>query len=79
MAGPLNLPHVEILEGLKPQEIPDHVFESEVPLVLKGLVADWPAVQSCSQSFEAATDYLRDLWTDEPVTVYLGEGKFQVT
>lgn len=68
-----DLPHVEILEGCRPGEIPAHVFESEVPLVLRGLVADWPAVQACSQSFEAAREYLAKLWTDEPVTVYLGE------
>jgi hypothetical protein len=68
-----NIREVEILEGCTPQDIPARVFESEVPLLMKGLVADWPAVKSCSQSLETATHYLAKLWTDEPVMVYLGE------
>ena len=73
MAGLSDLPHVEILEGCTPQDIPDSAFRSEVPVVMKGLVADWPAVKSCSQSLEAAAQYLAQLWTDESVMVYLGE------
>jgi hypothetical protein len=64
---------VEILEGCTPQDIPERVFVSKVPVVMKGLVADWPAVKSCSESLEAATQYLAKMWTDESVMVYFGE------
>ena len=65
---------VEILEGCKPNEIPEHVFESEVPIVLKGLVDEWPAVQACSQSIHSAARYLSSFWSDKPVTVLVSEG-----
>jgi len=71
---------VEVLEGCSPGAIPARVFESEVPLLLKGLVADWPAVAACRQSLAAATSYLSQFWIDQPVTVYVGdagiEGRF---
>ena len=64
---------VEILEGCSPGEIPARVFESTVPLLLKGLVAGWPAVAACSQSLAAAQRYLSGFWIDQPVTVYVGD------
>lgn len=71
---------VEVVEGCKPREIPPEVFESERPLLLKGLVADWPAVEACSRSLAEATQYLSRFWTTQPVTVYVGnagiDGRF---
>jgi ribosomal protein L16 Arg81 hydroxylase len=68
-----DMPSVEVVEGLKPGAIPPAVFESEKPLLLKGLVAEWPAVRACSQSLSSAAKYLSDFWSDNPVTVYVGE------
>lgn len=73
MSTPPDLPPVEVLEGCDPQQIPPHVFESEVPILLKGLVSEWPAVKTCSQSLAGAATYLSGYWTKEPVTVYVGE------
>ena len=70
---------VETLEGCSPQEIPTHVYESEVPIVLKGLVDEWPAVQACSQSLSSAASYLSNFWADQPVLVFAGndiDGRF---
>jgi len=71
---------VEVLEGCSPGAIPARVFESEVPVLLKGLVAGWPAVQACRQSLAAAASYLSGFWIQQPVTVYVGdagiEGRF---
>ena len=71
---------VETLEGCSPGEIPARVFESSVPVLLKGLVAGWPAVAACRQSLAAAAQYLSGFWIDQPVTVYVGdagiEGRF---
>ena len=68
-----KLPSIETVDGCDPQHIPGEVFESDVPLVLKGLVSKWPAVKACSQSLAQATEYLSDYWVEKPVTVYVGE------
>jgi hypothetical protein len=71
---------VEVLEGCSPGAIPARVFASEVPLLLKGLVAGWPAVAACRPSLAAAAGYLSRFWIEQPVTVYAGdagiEGRF---
>ena len=73
MAARLQTAAMEVVEGVTPQAIPAQVFESDKPLMLKGLVADWPAVKTCSQSLSAAAAYLRNFWSDKPVTVYVGD------
>jgi hypothetical protein len=71
---------VEVLEGCSPGAIPARVFASEVPLLLRGLVAGWPAVAACRPSLAAAAGYLSRFWIEQPVTVYAGdagiEGRF---
>lgn len=64
---------IETVDGCDPQRIPAEVFGSEVPLVLKGLVSEWPAVKACSQSLAEATGYLSRFSVDKPLTVYVGE------
>jgi hypothetical protein len=64
---------VEVLEGCSPGAIPERVFRSEVPLLLKGLVASWPAVAACRPSLAAAASYLAGFWIEQPVTVYAGD------
>jgi hypothetical protein len=80
MAALPDLRTLEIIDGCKPQEIPADVFESDVPLVLRGLVSEWPAVKACSQSLEEAASYLMRFWTGKPLTVYVGnegmDGRF---
>ena len=73
MSALAELPLIETVEGCDPQHIPAHVFESEVPLVLKGLVSEWPAVKACSRSLAHATEYLSEYWVDKPVTIYVGD------
>lgn len=65
---------MEIVDGLTPQSIPAEVYASDTPLLLKGLVADWPAVKACSPSLDAAAKYLSGFWSEKPVTVYVGQG-----
>ncbi len=52
-----------------PGKIPDGVLESERPLLLRGLVADWPLVDAAKQSADAADAYLRRFYNETPVTV----------
>lgn len=77
MNAVVEMPGIEVVEGCSPEEIPAHVFGSDEPLVLKGLVADWPAVKACSRSLAEATRYLSAFWTEKPLTVYLGDSGSQ--
>lgn len=73
MVAMAEIAQVEVVEGVKPEEIPARVLESDSPLLLKGMVAEWPAVKSCSQSLAAAARYLSGFWSNQPVTVYVGD------
>lgn len=64
---------VQILEHCVPDDIPAWVTESESPVVLRQLVSSWPAVKACSQSVQSARNYLLPLWSQKPVTVYVGD------
>lgn len=48
------------------------VLYSEKPLVLKGLVRDWPVVKAAQDSMQQTVDYLKQFSTDEPLTVFRG-------
>ncbi|MGV0034223.1 MAG: cupin-like domain-containing protein [Candidatus Azotimanducaceae bacterium WSBS_2022_MAG_OTU7] len=76
---PSSLPAVKVLEGYQPGSIPEFVYQSDVPLLLKGLVSNWPAVQAC-QTVESASAYLSRFWSEKQVTAYIGdeiiEGRF---
>jgi len=79
MVSLAELPAVEVVEGCDPANIPEHVTASDVPVLLKGLVADWPAVKACNESLPGAAQYMSQFWTNELVTVYVSEdndGKF---
>lgn len=43
------------------------------PVVLRGLVADWPLVRSSQESNAAAMRYLLDFYQDSPVTAFVSE------
>lgn len=47
------------ITGVDSRAIPDTVLRSETPLVLRGLLADWPVVQAAQQSPEAVAQYLQ--------------------
>jgi hypothetical protein len=68
-----NIPAVEVVENCQPDQIPDEIFSSDVPVLLKGLVSGWPAVQACKNSLPDAARYLSRFWTNAPVTVYVSD------
>jgi len=68
---------VETLTGCRDGTVPPEVFQSEVPVLLKGLVGHWPAVKACSSGLSGAARYLSSFWTDQPVTAYVGEPGMQ--
>ena len=61
---------IEQLENCSANAIPEEVFTSTKPLLLKGLVTDWPLVQAGKQSARAAADYIRAFDCGTPLTVY---------
>jgi len=61
---------VRELHGVDPSALPPEVLSSTEPLVLRGLVADWPLVRAGLASPRAAIDYLRRFARNEaPVQV----------
>ena len=48
--------------GLAPDALPDEVLGSPEPLVLRGLVGQWPMVRAGRESAAAAIAYLNDFW-----------------
>lgn len=59
--------------GCSADTIPDAVLQSKEPVILKGLVRDWPATQACQTSVSSAATYLANFWTSKPVTAYVTE------
>ena len=47
------------IDGLEPHSLPDEVLRSTQPLVLRGVVAQWPMVRAARTSMQAAIDYLK--------------------
>ncbi len=68
---------VEELHGYTSANLPAQVFSATEPLLLKGLVADWPMVQAVQESAQAGFDYLQKFCTEGPVNVSLGSPDVQ--
>ena len=68
------------LTGLDRNALPDALLRSTTPVVLRGLVADWPVVHAARQSAKAASDYLRGFYRGVLVDAFLGapthQGRF---
>ena len=68
------------LTGVDPRALPDDVLLSTRPVVLKGLVANWPIVRAGLESSQAASAYIRRFYRDATVGALLGapdiEGRF---
>ncbi len=68
------------IAGLRPTDLGAEILASTEPLLLRGLVRDWPMVQAGLQSAQAADAYLRRFYRDATVNAMLGapeiEGRF---
>ena len=53
--------------------LPDDVLTSTEPLVLKGLVNDWPVVTAGRESADAAIDYLAGFYENATVGAFFGD------
>ena len=61
---------VQTLRGIKPDNIPEAVLNADRPIVLKGLVADWPAVKAAQAGKAAAITYMREHCKNQQVMVF---------
>jgi hypothetical protein len=69
---PLVDRRVREVEGLRSDALPDELLRSTEPVVLRGLVADWPLVRAGRSSAQAAIDYLRRFARDAEVVAMVG-------
>ena len=71
-----------VIEGVKPDAVPyDQLMTGEQPVILKGLVKDWPLVQMGSPA--DAAEYLKSFYQGRPVTAFIAQpehnGRFGYT
>lgn len=59
--------------GCTPENVPDEVFTSDSPILIKNLIKSWPAVMASKKSPAESLEYLKKFATDEPYTVFFGE------
>ena len=68
------------LRGIDPGALPDELLQSTEPVLLRGLVAHWPAARAGARSTSEAIAYLRNCWRDATVGMLFGppeiEGRF---
>jgi hypothetical protein len=58
--------------GIAPRALPDALLNATGPVLLKGLVADWPMVRAAADSSQSADAYLRRFYRDATVGAWLG-------
>lgn len=77
---PASPERVREVAGIDPQAMAEDVLTSTEPVVLKGLVAHWPAVRAGLESVAAGTAYLRAFYRDATVGAWIGppeiDGRF---
>lgn len=57
--------------------VSEEVLASQSPLLLRGIISDWPLVMQAKKSNDAAIDYLQRYCTKRPVVVYSSEPELQ--
>jgi hypothetical protein len=65
--------NVKVITGCTPDNIPDEVFSSAEPLLLKGLASTWPIVHAGLESSAAVEKYLLQFYKGEEVAAFLGK------
>jgi hypothetical protein len=63
---------VEEISGISCDDIPADVLSATEPLLLKGLVSNWPLVKAGRESVTAGCDYLRKYYKDATIGAFYG-------
>ena len=53
--------------------VPEAIYSSSEPVVIRGLVSDWPLVKMGFKSARDAGDYLKGFYQNIPVTASIGD------
>jgi hypothetical protein len=61
---------VRQLAGLRPDKLPVEVLSSTVPLLLKGMLNEWPVVTAARTSAAVADSYIRQFYQDATVGAF---------
>jgi hypothetical protein len=70
--------HVREIAGCRPEKLPiAELIAANVPVVLRGLVADWGITQAAIKSDRDAMDYIRSFYNGRPVNASVGEPDIQ--
>lgn len=64
---------VDEVLGYRPNTISQEILSSSKPLVLRGLVSDWPLVTQASRSSNSAIEYLKQFDSGKALTAMVGE------
>ncbi|WP_262690526.1 cupin-like domain-containing protein [Kordiimonas aestuarii] len=64
---------IKEIEGVRPDALPEQVFSSREPLVLKGLVSDWPLAKAGLEGADAARQHLLEHYDGATVGASLGD------
>lgn len=60
----------KILYNCKPDSIPEAVFSSHCPIILKGLTANWPLTQISKESTKKFIEYLKSQYNGREATAF---------
>src|SRR5688572_24736556 len=72
MSNPEPTP-IRELRGISPRQFRDEILPSLQPVVLRGLVAGWPAVRAGRESPQAIANYLRGFDTGASADTMFGD------
>lgn len=61
------------LDDVEPGNIPESVKNSQEPIILRGLVRNWPAVKAGLTSDTEMVDYIKRFYTDKTVVCYIAK------
>ena len=68
-----QLTPVKEIYGCDPESLPDEVLSSNKPLILRGLVAHWPAVAVATQEIADIGVYLKQFDSGRQLNAMLGD------
>lgn len=68
---------VRVVEDVTPQRFREDIVPGNEPVLLRGLVNDWPAVQACSASTDDAVRYLKSFDRGKPVETLVGQPEIE--
>lgn len=63
---------VKQIDDSRPETVADRVRSETAPILLKGLVSDWPIVAAGRKSPQAAADYIRRFYSGDRLTAFTG-------